>query len=141
VTRRRSTPQEPLWQGLAFTPKPPTGSDAAGPAPATTAPKRRRTKPVVPLIGNDEFLKTLPGAPRDGSGTRVDVPTARRSRLLSGGEHGNHKAGGVGFGISSSKLGSQAAYQHPGCPTGDCVPVGLPCLCPCTVCHPYRPSE
>jgi hypothetical protein len=126
VTRRRPTPQEALWQDLTLAPKPPTGSGAAGPAPATTAWKHRRTPPVVSL----------------GSGTAVDMPRVRRSRRLSRGEHGIRNVGGVGFGTSSGSRNSQAACQHPGCLTGRCVPPGcLPCLCRCGVCHLYRQSE
>lgn len=139
MTSRQPTPSELLWQGLAFAQKPPTGS---GPAPATTAPKRRATKPIVPLVSDNAFLETLPGALRDGSGTEPDVPTARRSRRLSPGEHGILKIGGVGFGTSSGSRSFQAAYQHPGCLTGRCVPPGCPpCLCPCGVCRPDLRSE
>jgi hypothetical protein len=132
-TRHQWTPQEPLWKGLAFAPKPLTGSGAAGPAPATTARKRRTTKRPKPLVGDVTFFE--PGPPPDGSGSEADVPTARRSSFLSRSEHGIIKVGGVGFGTSSGSRNLQAAYQHPGCHTGNCAPLGLPCRCPCGVCR------
>lgn len=140
-TRRQNTPSQPLRQRPAFAPKPPAGSGAAHPAPATTAPKRRTTATVVRPAG-DGFLKAPPaGLPR-GSVTEVDMPTARTSSSLFRGEHSTLTMGGVGFGTSSGNRASQAVYQHPGCLTGRCVPPGCPpCLCPCAACHPYQPSE
>ena len=85
LRRCQPTPSDSLWLCLAVVSEPPASTSAANPGPAATARKRRTTKPVVPLLGDDEFLKTPPGVLWDEGGTEADVPTARRSSFLSRG--------------------------------------------------------
>jgi hypothetical protein len=90
-TRRQPTPNELSRQRPAFAPKP-ASSGAADPASATTAPKRRVTKPVM-LPAGEEFLKPPPAGLRRGSVTEVDTLPARTVSRLSRGEHGILKLG------------------------------------------------
>jgi hypothetical protein len=136
TTPHQPTPREPLWLCLAFVPKP-ASSGAPRTASARGAAKRDAGKPVVPSVDDDAFLRTLAAALRRGSVTEVDMPTARTLRNPGRGQHFVLKMEGGGFRTGNAQRGSRAAYQHPGCLTGRCVPPGAPCcLCPCSVCRP-----
>jgi hypothetical protein len=135
---RELTRDEPLWLCLVFVPKPPTRSTPATGA-ATLAQERDVPKPVVLPMGDDHFLRTLPEALRDGSVAEVGLPTATTMHDLLAGRHVILKMEGVSIAGLSTEMDSQAAYQHPGCLTGRCVPLDSPrCLCPCGVCHAAR---
>jgi hypothetical protein len=137
---RQPAPREPLWLCLAFAPRPSPNSGAIRTAGARTAPERDATKPVVLPFGDDAFLSMLPETLRRGSVTEVDVPMVENLSNPPRGQHFVLKMKGVGLGTAHTRHGSLAAYQHPGCLTGRCVPAGSPpCLCPCSVCRPYRP--
>ena len=132
-TPRKVSRDEALWLCLAFTPKPARSAPATG--TGTIAQERDVTKPVVLPIGDDNFLRTLPEALRDGSVAEVDLPTATTMRDLPAGRHVILKMEGVSIAVLSTGMDSQTAYQHPGCRAGRCVPLGgPPCRCTCSVC-------
>lgn len=136
-TRRQPEPREPMWLCLVFVAKPSASSAAARPTSPRTAAERDATKPVVLSLCDDAFLRTLPEVLQGGSVTEVDQATAQTLLDPYPGQHFVLAMEGVGLGTVQTHRGSQAAYQHPGCQTGRCVPPGSPpCLCPCGVCRP-----
>ena len=135
-TRREATRNDPLWLCLAFVPKQPESTDGTDTGTVSAAAERAVTKPVVLLMGDDAFLRTLPAVLRGSSVSEVDVSTAKTMSDLPVGRHFILQVEGIGFGTFSAKSDPQAAYQHPGCLTGRCVPPGRPrCSCPCIVCR------
>jgi hypothetical protein len=128
--RHEPTPDEPLWLCLAFVSKETTSGSVAHTAEPNAA------KPVVLPMGDDAFLRTLPDALRCGTVSEVGVPTSKSKSDLSRAQHFVIQAEGIHLGTFNASRGSQAAYQHPGCLTGRCVPPGRrPCPCPCSVCR------
>ncbi|MBV8997012.1 MAG: hypothetical protein JO287_25690 [Pseudonocardiales bacterium] len=142
-TRRQPPPGEPLWLCIAFMSKPSDSSAAVRTTPTRTAAKRDVTKPVVLPLGDDAFLRSLPGALEGAKVSQVDVPTAQTLNEPPPGQHFVIKLEGVriGSGPLHTQPCSQAAYQHPGCRAGRCVPPDGPrCWCTCSVCRFYRPE-
>jgi len=139
VTSRETTRSDPLWLCLGFAPKqePHASSDALATGIGRTAELPHDVSNAAVLAaGDDEFLRTLPSALRVSSVSEVDLATAKTMSDLTEGRHFILRMEGAGVSMFSGKNDPQAAYLHPGCLTGACVPPDRPsCLCPCIVCR------
>ena len=146
---REATPNEPLWLCVVFkpnqperepedtAPRQPEGSDSPHMESVGTGKERDETKPIILPVGHDGFSRLLLAVIEGSTVSEADMPTAQ---IMSGRPAGGHsilRVKGTSFGtFHTASGGQQAAYQHPGCLTGRCVPPGSPlCLCPCTVCR------
>lgn len=141
---REATREDPLWLCIVVERRSETADlaqpeSSADPATSTTgtAAERDITKLPVLSMGDDEFTSMLPTVLRGSTVSETGVPTAQTMGELATGRYFTLRAEGVGVGaFFSANSGSQAAYQHPGCLTGHCVPPGGPrCLCPCDACR------